>query len=274
VSDHSGWRRALSYASILALAARSTLAAAPGGEYEQFDLTGLPEMPTSFLEQQIRARVADHRPGDEEDAAVIQRKLARAYQEKGDLDRAGIAGRRAGSAGGSSALPLAVARDPAAALSPSDAAPPAASISSVHEVAPAAGAIPALPPAAVATPAVASQRADAFHGRFYGTIERTLHTWDFSRDGTFLHTTIASGAGTSVRNSERGRFRLEGDALVLEVESTAGGFVTPAVGARTAQIGASSGASASTRRLTLTKVGPDASGGIVLAGARLRPKNW
>lgn len=238
------WRGLLGCAFVLLVLASGSpvLAAASSTECEQFDLSGLPEKPTTFLEQQIHSLVAHHRPGDVSEGAFIQTKLARAYREKGDTERARTAERRAGSVAGAGGSPPAVAATGPAVLPPSAPVPP--------------------------------ERTAAFHGSYFGMVGSVLHTWDFSNGGSFLHTIIASGAGTSVRNSERGRFRLEGDTLVLMVESTAGGFVTPAIGGHSSQIGASKDTSGETRRLALRKIGPGTAGGIELAGSRLKPKTW
>jgi hypothetical protein len=244
-------------ASFLALSGGAAAAAEP--DCEQFDLTGLPEAPTTFLEQQVRALVADHRPGDERDAVAIQRKLARAYRERGDLERAAVAERRSADR----AAAPAVAAIPAVAT-PGPTQTPSPAPAAIVPDAVAAGPRPEARPGETA----------AFHGRFYGMIAGTLHTWDFSPDGTFLHTTVVSGAGTSVRNGERGRFRVDGEAIVLTVESTASAFVTPAIGGRSYQLGGSDESSQDVRRVTFARLGPDASEGILLGGARLKPKSW
>jgi hypothetical protein len=267
VSERRPILRGRWWAPVVALAARSALAADPCGDVEQFDLAGLPAAPTTFLEQQIGELLAHHRPDDRRGAALIQRKLARRYAEMGDAERARAADQRASCGEGSNALATSGWRAP----SPADSAttPPASTV----EAAPPTAAIP-IASSEPQPVAVAPARPGALHGRFYGTVGRTLHTWDFAPDGTFLHTTIAAGSGTSVRNRERGRFRVDGDAIVFDVESTAGGFVTPAVGGRATQLGATSGRGGEARRVAFEQLGADASEGIVLAGARLKPRSW
>ncbi|MBI4371117.1 MAG: hypothetical protein HY552_02345 [Elusimicrobia bacterium] len=110
----------------------------------------------------------------------------------------------------------------------------------------------------------------SFSGRFYGMEGRLMHTWDFNEDGTFYHATIASGAGTSVRSGERGRFAVEDGVLTLRVQKTASGFVTPGVGGRTTQVGGGAQDKEETRRLRLKR----SAQGVVLDGVALKVKSW
>ena len=221
------------------------LAAQDSHRAELFDTSGMPRRPTSFVEQQIFEMIGSHKTGDLSDAARIQRKLGRYYQDKGDEGLATAAFLRASEA------------EQALNGPPRTPAPEPASQDAVKS-----------PPAQTPAPAPSSR----FSGNYYGYDGRTLHTWDFHPDGTFLHTWIASGAGTSVRNSERGRFELAGNTLDLKIDSTAGGFVTPGVGGRTTGVGGSSGAAAETRRLRIQFVKSE--GAVVLDGVKLKPKSW
>jgi hypothetical protein len=177
-------------ALLVASAAAAQAGTPPAGDVDHFDLSGLQERPTSFVEQQLRDLVAHHAPGDHADAARIQRKLARYYREKGDVERARASERRASPE--TTPAPLAAPAQPAT----SSGSPPRASIT----------------------------------GKFYAMVGRTLHTWDFLADGSCYHATAVAGAGTSVRSGERGRCELSGDTLVVHVQMATTGYATPGVG--------------------------------------------
>ena len=113
--------------------------------------------------------------------------------------------------------------------------------------------------------------APALTGRWFGMDGRMLHTWEFTVDGAFLHQTAVSGAGTSLRTSERGRYQHEHDEVVLRVERNASGFATPGVGGRTVQLGGGAGAAPEVRRLALRRA---PGGAVLLGGVRLKPKSW
>ncbi len=221
------------------------LAAQDSHRAELFDTSGMPRRPNLFVEQQIFEMIGSHKAGDLSDAMRIQRKLGGYYQDKGDEARANTAFLRAAEAeralNGPPAAPAAEAPAP-------DVGRP----------------LPAQTPLPVS--------GSRFTGNYYGYDGRTLHTWEFRADGTFLHTWIASGAGTSVRNSERGRFAVSGNILELRIDSAAGGFVTPGAGGRTTVSGGSSSAAAETRRLRIQFVKGE--GAVVLDGLRLKPKSW
>lgn len=121
------------------------------------------------------------------------------------------------------------------------------------------------PPAGEASP----KKAD-FTGRYFGYEGRTLHTWDFNPDGTFLHTRIVSGSGTNVRNSERGTFRLADDYVELKAAKTATGFTTPSVGGRETLVGGGTAAKVEVVRLKIQFL----KDGIVLDGVKMRVKTW
>lgn len=207
---------------------------------EFFDTSGMPRQPTNFLEQQIFARIAAHTAGDLGDAAMIQRKLGKYYADKGDERRSEAAFLRAANA-----------------ENPPKPAP------AIGETAPTA-------PAVTETPAPAPHQKNPITGSYYGYEGRTLHTWEFHADGTFLHTWIASGAGTSVRSSERGAYSLSGETLELKIASAASAFATPGAGSRTTLLGGGAAESSEVRRV---KVRLD-SGGLMLDGMRLKPKSW
>jgi hypothetical protein len=107
-------------------------------------------------------------------------------------------------------------------------------------------------------------------GNYFGYEGRTLHTWDFNINGTYLHTWIAAGAASSVRNSERGAFAVFGDELELRPASAAGGFVTPGTGGRSTVVGGSEDSGSPRRRLKFIR----SESGILLDGMKLKPKSW
>ena len=228
-------------AVVLLLAGASLSPGSQSSRVERFDTSGLPERATNFLEQQIFEMIGSHRPGDLTGATAIQRKLGRYYTEKGDQVRAAAALRLADEA----------------EAPPQTRAPERKS----------QGNAPASHPAPPRDPA-----GSRFSGNYFGYEGRTLHTRDFHDDGTFLHTWIVSGAGTSVRNSERGWFRIHGETLEIALTSSASGFVTPGVGGRTTQAGGNAQTASQTRRL---KVQMDQSGILfVLDGIPMKPKSW
>lgn len=235
------------------LLAGPSLLAAPEPDVEAFDLSGFPEKAAAFQEQLIRECVKDHPAGDLADAVRLQQRLAAYYDEKKDAARAALCRERAASG----ERLLAERARPAEPETPAEPAPPAGKKKEED---------PAPKPAST-----------GWSGKYFAMDGRTLHTWDFADDGTYLCTTVASGAGTSVRNSERGTYRLElkkgkGD-IVLTAKSEAGGFVTPGVGQGTL-LGGGGGAKDETRRLTLEFKGEKGSEGIVLAGKSYKPKSW
>lgn len=224
----------------MSLALAAVPARARDQSWRQFDLSGLPARPTTFEEQSLLESARSPAAADRRQAARIQRALASYYRAHGDAERSRVAEARAAAAE-QEQMELPRLRR-AAAKKP--------------------------PRARLAAPAGRS----GFSGRFYGMSGRTLNTWDFNPDGTFYHATIASGAGTSVRNSERGSFEVHGAWMILRVQNTAGGFVTPGAG-RSVQLGGAAASSASLRRLSLRKL-PHASGAILLGGERLKVKSW
>lgn len=90
----SHWRW---FPAVLLLA---TLAFTQTNPVENFDLTGLPAKATNFAEQHLMNMIERHKPGDTEDATVIQQQLAQYYRQKGDTARARVADERAHLAGG------------------------------------------------------------------------------------------------------------------------------------------------------------------------------
>jgi hypothetical protein len=194
----------------------------------------MPSRPSTFVEQQILDMIVGHRPGDLADAERIQQKLGRYYADKGDHARANQAFQRAVHP-----APSTAAREKPV-VSPSSPRPSESSPSK-------------------------------FAGNYYGFEGRTLHTWDFHAGGTFLHTWIVSGAGTSIRNSERGEFHLDGDLLALKVNSAATAFATPGVGGRSTQLGGGAEHTQSNRRLKIRRL---KEGAIVLDGIELKMKSW
>ena len=206
---------------------------------EIFDTSGMPAKATTFLEQQIFEMIASHPKGDLADAARVQGKLGKYYADKGDQTRSLAAFRLAAAAQAAEST----ANRPAevtAAIEPAQSEP--------------------------------SQPAGkgGLSGNYFGYEGRLLHTWEFSGSGSFLHTWIAAGSGTSVRNSERGSFVLSGETLELRVRSSAGGYITPGAGGRTAIIGGGSETASEIRRIRCIK---DETG-LVLDGVKLKPRSW
>lgn len=226
----------------LVLLAGGLLGGAQSTSVERFDTTGMPRRATNFAEQQILEMIGSHKRGDMADAARIQLKLGRYFADKGDESRATAAFQRAAAAEETEhALPTAA----------ESAAPP--------------------PSRRPSSPVPASS-GTGVAGGYFGYDGRTLHTWDFSHDGSFLHPWIASGSGSTVRNSERGRFQVVSDRLELVIGSTASSFVTPATGGRSTQAGGTADASTATRRLRIEFIKSDNS--IVLDVVKLKPKSW
>ena len=215
---------------------------------ELFDTSGMPRRSTAFVEQQIFEAIATHKPGDFADAVRIQRKLGRYYADKGDQERATAC-----------FLAAADAQRAAEAKTDGESAPPF----EARRSQPSEQSIDDRP-AAVAAPS------SRLTGSYFGYHGRTLHTWDFRSDSTFLHTWIASGAGTSVRNSERGAYRLTGNVVELKIVSAAGGFVSPGVGGRSVAVGGGAEARPEVRRLKFEV----SDSGVVLDGVKLKPKSW
>lgn len=207
---------------------------------EEFDLSGVPRAPASFDEQLLLDELKYHKPGDLEGARAIQRRLAAFYRSKGDAERA------------AKAEALAAPPPPVpAALAPAEPAPPQ-------------GGDPR--PA----PAPKPPAKGAFAARYYGMDGRLLHTWDFEADGSFLHSMIASGAGTSARSSERGSYELKGGTLILSIARTATAFATPGVGGRSTQLGGGAEEKPEIRRVKFKRL-PD---GCLLDGRKLKIKSW
>src|SRR5438552_954263 len=214
------WSLLILYILIVCLPSASAWDQAP----ELFDLSGIPDPPASFAEQQILEMVAGHKRGDLADAARIQRKLAAYYRDKRDLGRSEGAEARARAASSSPAeqeaatlaCPTPSSRVYADAAAPKcgtpgnygdpDGGPGQEKAARLAQNRPFSSRVPETP---------APNREPAFSGRYYGYEGRTLHTWNFNPDGTFLHTSIAAGVGTSVRSSEKGTFRMSDEYLEL-----------------------------------------------------------
>ncbi len=230
----------LSACMILGLASHAPAAAAQeeSRACESFDTSGLPAVPADFLEQRLRSLLSGHRTGDRAGAGIIQSKLAQYYAQRGDQRRAGVSQNRAESC----------ARG--AGPTPGEASTNA--------------------PAAAVPPGRAAKA--ALVGGFYGKDGRTLHKWDFNEDGTFTHTVIAGGAGTSVRTGERGTFEVRGKTLLLTINRTATGYSTPGAGGRDTQLGAGVDDGREVRVLSLKLLGPRGSKGVVLDAVTLSPR--
>lgn len=213
---------------------------------EHFDISGMPSQPSTFAEQQIHEMIRAYSRGNLAEAARIQRKLGRYYADKGDQKRAAAAYARADAAEEAlrrrTSLPLAQEHSLSSPSTSTEIGSPAAAGSQL------------------------------LSGNYYGYAHGALHTWDFSGDGTFLHTWIASSSGSTIRNSERGRFRVAGSTLELTIQSAAGGYATEGVGGRTIAIGGGSASATEVRRLPVRFL--PAEKAIVLDGIKLKPKSW
>jgi hypothetical protein len=219
---------------------------------EQFDTSGLPAQPTTFLEQQIQAEIANHRAGDTTDALMIQRMLAQRYREKGDEARARAAEEKIRQA------------QAVATATPNPAATAGGS---------GAGSAHATPPAAHSAPATPKLKAVAsgWSGRYYAMANGGMDTWEFHSDGTFLHEHIYSGGGFSSRSSERGVYRIAGSAITIQTERTANAFASSGAGSA---LGARTGGAGREKRLSFRMLGPHGRNGIVIDGTRMKPKDW
>ena len=99
---------------------------------------------------------------------------------------------------------------------------------------------------------------------YYAMVNGALEKWDFHRDGTFLHEGVAAGAGTSVRNSARGTYRIQGNVLILRIGNTATAFATP--GSSSSMIGGGASSAGKDVRMKIELLGADGSDGVVLNG--------
>jgi hypothetical protein len=121
-----------------------------------------------------------------------------------------------------------------------------------------------------------SSKTTPLTGKFFGYEGKTLHTWEFNADGSFLHTVVAEGSG-SEKHSENGQFILSGDSLALTVESEAGvhsgAESTPSAGL---VMGGGPGPKGKKRKVLMTfkLVGAQPADGIVIDGVALKPKTW
>ena len=99
---------------------------------------------------------------------------------------------------------------------------------------------------------------------YYAMVNGALEKWDFYHDGTFLHEGVAAGAGTGVRTSERGIYRIQGGALTLHIGKTATAFATP--GINSSLLGGGSASNSKTVKMKIQLLGADGSDGVVLDG--------
>lgn len=111
---------------------------------------------------------------------------------------------------------------------------------------------------------------------YYAMVDGALEKWDFNKDGTFLHRGVIAGSGTSVGHSERGTYRIEGNALYLEVTKKATSFTTPGTSSRgnTTQMGGSASGNTETRKVRIQLTGPDGENGVVLNGVVFKVRHW
>lgn len=218
-----------------------------------------PARATNFAEQKLLARIKAHRHNDFADAAVIQRKLAQYYAERGDEPSALLCEQRARAAEQARAS---MARNPEKVRKASETL--------------------TQPVPSDASSANNSQKGlvsnpSGWSGRYFGMVNKTLHKWDFNPDGTFSHQIIASGSGTSVRNQEKGRFAITGTMLELTIEKHVTAYATPGLEARgrqTAFLGGGKENTSETRRMKIEILGANGEKGIVLDGMALKVRSW
>jgi hypothetical protein len=112
-------------------------------------------------------------------------------------------------------------------------------------------------------------------GKFFGYEGKTLHTWEFNADGSFLHTVVADGSG-SEKHSENGQFILSGDSLALTIQSEAGVY-SAAESTPSAGLVMGGGPPKGKKRkvlMTFKLAGAQPADGIVVDGVALKPKTW
>ncbi len=215
---------------------------------ERFDTSGMPSRPTTFVEQQIWDLVKHHRSGNIADAILIQHKLERYYQDKGDVTRAKDASRLAAAAEQST---------PGwGEVSMADSRSSGGNGQSQVQV--------DAPPRSH-TQLIAQ---GAFNGNYYArTGGAAMEKWDFSSNGGFTHTGVASGVGAGTRDFERGTYEIAGSTLTLHVANTVDVYATN----RT--LGSNRDTSVSTRQSTVRLLGVHGESGIVIDGRRFTPRH-
>ncbi|GEM_PF-4273407 len=232
---------------------------------EQFDISGLPKQPTNFEEQQIFELLKGYHSGDKEGAETIQKKLYAYYNNKGDQKRAEEVNRRLQEN----------RHEPAAISQPVPTSQPSKTNQSTQKA-----------ETGLSPPRKRGSRfprdldsrlrgndgtQSEFSGNFFGKNGNVLHTWDFNPDGTFYHTTIVGGSGTSVRNGERGTFQTSGSTMILRVQKTVSAYATPGSG-NTTLLGGNTEEKTETRQLSFKNL--KKTKGIILNGLELKPKSW
>lgn len=130
-------------------------------------------------------------------------------------------------------------------------------------------AVSAMPPASPSTnPAAAAPAAGqtfTVDRGYYAMAGQHMEKWTFNHDGTFLHEGVSAGAGTSVRGSARGTYRIEGNVIVLQIGKTTTAYATPG-GSDSTMLGAGTNANTQTVRMSFQMLGADGSNGVVLNG--------
>lgn len=217
--------------------------------FERFDTSGMPAQPTTFLEQQIWDAVKHHHAGDALDAMLIQRKLARYYQDKGDLARAQTASRLA-----------------TAAEQSNTGGTPASGQASIADSS-ATGGTGQLQAESAPRENIQTAPRGAFTGNYYAMVGGAMEKWDFSSNGGFTHTGAASGVGASVRNFERGTYEIAGGTLILHVANTENAYATN----RT--IGSSRDTAVVTRKSKVQLLGAHGESGMVIDGQHFSPRH-
>lgn len=131
-------------------------------------------------------------------------------------------------------------------------------------------------PAYNAPPAAAQGQTFASDRRYYAMVNGSLEKWDFLHDGTFLHQGISAGAGTAVRGSQRGIYRIQGNVILLQINKTATAFATPGVSSEggNTQLGGSMNNAPQLIQMSFQMIGPDGQNGIVLNGRTYKVRHW
>lgn len=123
------------------------------------------------------------------------------------------------------------------------------------------------------TPA-SGQGTGALNARYYYMDGGVLHTWDFSANGTYLHTEIVRGAGFSGRRSERGTYAIKGNMLEVHATKHTDATASGVTGGKTNALTAGTDNESKTHSYRITLLGPGGKEGMVLDGIRMKVKTW
>jgi hypothetical protein len=220
-----------------------------------------PRQVTNFTEQKLVASIKGHKHGNISDALFIQRKLAQYYEERGDSKSAKLCKDRADAA--------------------ERMLKPKPTLRVLNESVQSQGRQALAPRPPEPSKSGASMELKGTHsdwsGRYYSMEGGSLNKWDFNTDGTFMHEVVASGAGTSVRNLERGIFTVVGNTLELTIAKHVSAYATPGVetrGSQTTQLGAATQSKSEKRQMKIRFFGSKGEKGIELDGKPLKVRSW